>query len=373
MANKGFYGGPGWPFGGDPNGGGRGGQGTGSAQGGGYAFALAGFFGNPDGATTGGGAYRKGGNNPDGPNQGGGGGPTPLTWTQRTSPTLAPINAIAVSPSGVAMLVTNTGKWSSSTDGGHTWTIANSVTIGNQAVFGLAFGSGAWITATAENPGSVRRSTDGGGTWTLIDTGTGDLGVAVGTDGAGLWVYAGQNGNWASSTDNGLTWQAFVQPNQDFIGPALVYGPPLFTVGGAPNFVVLGDFSGNPGIFHTPDQFPPSGNSFADNLPGGLAFGNGKILLGIPGGVRNGLTLIDILLGSDILIPVLGNNVSVCLAGNGLYFAFDGIAGDVANSTDGNTWVAGTVPFFGTAAGAYDSTHQSFIVGSQFGDVGTFP
>lgn len=59
MANKGFYGGPGWPFGGDPAGGGRSGQ------------SGARTIGNPDGALSGGGAYLLGGANPDGPNQGG--------------------------------------------------------------------------------------------------------------------------------------------------------------------------------------------------------------------------------------------------------------------------------------------------------------
>lgn len=83
MANKGFYGGPGWPQGGDPAGGGRSGWGSGSLSGG-YAFANFGTFGNPDGATIGGGAWSQAGNNPNGPNQGGGGPPPtpPLVFTQ---------------------------------------------------------------------------------------------------------------------------------------------------------------------------------------------------------------------------------------------------------------------------------------------------
>lgn len=65
-AVKAYYGGPGWPQGGNAGAGGRGGWGAPKT------------LGNPDGATAGGGAYAAGGENANGPNQGGGGGTPPM-------------------------------------------------------------------------------------------------------------------------------------------------------------------------------------------------------------------------------------------------------------------------------------------------------
>lgn len=200
MATKGFYGGAGWPQGGNAVNGGRGG------------FGGLKNFGNPDGATSGGGAWGAGGANPNGPNQGGGGGGPTSAWAlvfgDNSGDAIADM-AVADSTSVVA--VTTGSNVIYSTDGGTTWVLVTAPMAGFDGSMATVATDGAVYCVVGIDSGSntvVGRSTDGGATWAQVSMPGGFHGHFVVTFAAGHFVIFDTIAAELWASPDALTWTA---------------------------------------------------------------------------------------------------------------------------------------------------------------------
>ena len=168
-------------------------------------------FGNPDGATRGGGAYAAGGASPNGPNQGGGGG-GPSVWSEvytDPNPDVSIVDLVVVSPTNIVARALVGQTFVYSNDAGVTWHyVAN-------ALPGLSLGSmaaGGGVVCVLGRDGSsvghVGRSTDGGATWAQVSTPVGFDSIDPIVYVAGSFVVFDINVARVWTSTDGLTWSA---------------------------------------------------------------------------------------------------------------------------------------------------------------------
>jgi hypothetical protein len=136
-------------------------------------------------------------------------------WTSH-GPDGGPVLALAIDPRTPSTLDAGTqgaGVFKS-TDGGVTWSAANSGLPANAIVQALAIDPSTPTTLYAgtgwNDVGGVFKSTDGGGTWSAADTGPSAAVYSLAIDpSTPRTLYAGTFGGGVfKSTDSGITWSA---------------------------------------------------------------------------------------------------------------------------------------------------------------------
>lgn len=374
----------------------------------GYFGFAAQTFGNPDGATSGGGAWtgvtnqggdgaaaglgkglRDGGLNPNGPNQGGGGGPVNpgLTWTYRGNVTVSvPILGVASDAAGNTLLIDLNGHVKRSTDGGHTWSAWSAIGgFAAVASFGFLYeAGGTWMFSCAQTGGaSFLRSTDGGVTWTAITSGISSAGfISLGTDGAGNWFGIGNSVNapptfYGFSVDDGVTWTSAGVTTVGGPGACQILWDTAHAQWVIPGTAV-GSFNGT--FWTSPDAltwtaipvtstqlltplFKVGADYYACDNINGFTFSPAATLAAVAAEA-----------GPGHATGIGGASFAFAAGAN--FFVLDGSNG-VANAPDFETWLVGTLNYtLGTEttnAACYDSTHGSAIAASNGGSICTYP
>lgn len=382
----------------------------------GFFGATAQTFGNPDGASSGGGAWtgvtnqggdgaaaglgaqqRDGGLNPNGPNQGGGPTPPPPgpSFTFRGVPSGNPIIALVNDGAGNTLFVDVEGKVFESTNGGHTWgqvgTIAGLLTSATSHV--MLFNDGVVILA-ADVHGTIAdlyRSTDFGAVWSLvtapITTSSGAGAVALGVDpGSNNWVAASINQSatpsstvYAQSTNNGASWTG--TGNVTDINGITAQFPILWD--GARWVLSSFDDSFNPLVWISPD----AGSWTQETTTNGMEFDTilfeaGTYFAVAPPNLTVSAPSVAsmVVTGPDVIGPLATNTgfiqlmkiasgwIAVNQQGGGTSLA--------ASSPDFATWTAVTTNMQSGESilqGCYDSVNNSVIIGGDAGSICTLP
>lgn len=336
-------------------------------------------FGNPMGASRGGGAWtdattdplppnarRDAGNNINGPNQGGGG-RAGHAWIARTIATTATTFASNVcAGGGAAVLVDGNGEFWRSTDGGITWTNIG-VTFAGAAIT-IGYSDGVFIAINGAGTG--RRSIDGGLTWAATGATHSSGPPTLASDGAGSWIAAITNSTVfqrSISANNGTTWtQEGSQGSGTFIPSAIYDGTQYITTGVAQpsGDSVIATLPTPAGVW-TFTTIAPTTELFGATL----TFQEGIYTVPVSNGtvnlVRNASTVAALATAADVAVGLSGSGLQCLLAGNGLWWAFDA-HGNVAGSTDAVHWAQGTLNFIGSdfpgkVFQAYDAVNHSFI------------
>jgi hypothetical protein len=182
-------------------------------------------FGNPDGATRGGGAYASGGDNPDGPNQGGGGFPQ---FTRVDGGVFLADPPVAVTSAAAPHVVVTTGQGNAgySADNGNTWVSVPAPVAGVTAFSTGAIatnGAGAYLAIGADAgsfpafPTRLIASADSGHTWADVTP----VGATISSGSATGIYYSKLLGKFIAFDDilaqcyqsaDGLTWATVALP-----------------------------------------------------------------------------------------------------------------------------------------------------------------
>lgn len=254
-------------------------------------------------------------------------------------------------PEGTPMFVAqgHLGRTTVSCDGGHTWVANRSSDDAARcweppnslpdcdhdpgAGRGITHGEG-WFVATYGwgPPGGVERSSDGV-TWESVVTGTTFGGVAH--DGAGTFVAAGNTPQ--RSTDGGATWNALAYAGLGFPIRRFAY---VSHDGG--RWIIVADGNGGREIAVSADagdswSYPaiPSGCGAAVQTDGGIAYGNGVIV--IVGG--DGVACRSSDGGDSWTTTTFASNVSSHLLWTGSQFVVWS-PGQMHASLDGESWTS---------------------------------
>jgi hypothetical protein len=370
-------------------------------------WASHGFFGfhaqtlgNPDGASSGGGAWqgvtnqggdgqaagltpkgiRDGGANVNGPNQGGGGGPIPppTGWVARTSPIPGGIFVAAASNlSGVTVALDVHNNVYRSTNG-TTWPASTvSIASSTETLF-LAWGDGVFI-AISHTTGNLYRSADGITWGGAIASGLGaNNASAIATDGAGNWVICSTvPGPTAISADNGLTWAISTGAALSLVD-VLIWDGTIFVGAsrdeGTNNSEIVSSANAGSSWDLTPIVNPGS-NKFSP----GLTVQSGSYVIGMntPTPFVRTAPLHDpsSLVGPpNIAVPLVGQPF-IIVSGNGVIWLFDLNGNVCASNTAGATWTAGTLNFTSgdfPGAAVHDAFNHLFIAfGENGGSIST--
>ena len=386
----------------------------------GYFGLHAQTFGNPDGASSGGGAWtgisqnpnygpgtpggapqpgggdgdalppparRDGGKNKNGPNQGGGGGSPPpvgLVWTNRGQITTggAAFIAIANNAEGDTVAVDENGNAYLSVTGGTEWALQElpiSPIALERTPCSMLFGSGGLLLATGASS-ILYQSADAGESWTTVFPPSSNGYVVLGTDGHGNWValeFTSNSTEYAHSNDNGITWSQ--AGNVTTIGGGQAPYPCLWT--GA-EFVFAafdpGTFNGE--ICASADRlnWTVTANTNNDEY-GPLAFVDATYYAGSTNTpvVYKAATIAELAASADpITTPLPGDFVTIIQYAAPNWFAFDD-QGNVANSNSGFTvWALGTQNFLAgerVVGVCFDPIHNTVIAAGTSGSICTYP
>ncbi|MDI9357861.1 MAG: hypothetical protein QM528_02810 [Phycisphaerales bacterium] len=137
-----------------------------------------------------------------------------ITWSPaQTIMGMSDINAVAFSSATNGVAVGDNGLYSTTTDGGQTWAPAQTIS-GMSSIYSVVFSSATNGVAVGYN-GLYSTTTDGGRTWSPAQTIQGfefirsvafssaTNGVAVGSEHTGKLNFVGQ---YSTTTDGGITW-----------------------------------------------------------------------------------------------------------------------------------------------------------------------
>jgi hypothetical protein len=361
-------------------------------------------FGNPDGATSGGGAWqgvtnqggdgaaagltpkgiRDGGANINGPDQGGGGGGGGGTvWTARSSPTTSEMLSITFGNNTFIAITADVPSIAVfSSDAGADWAESIAGLPGVQSTQ-ISFGASTFMVA-CNGGGPLTFSTDNGlvwntttgtpvtgmaadsvafsqpdGVWLALGSGTGPHNYAVSSNGGGIWIQP------ADFTNSGWDFNALIWDGTQFValGTPLAGGAAIYTSADGSHWVetVLPDTTRR-------------------NSP--VAFGAGNYMIGNGAAttVRVATTPAGLATAADLPVtfnPITGDAsiTTVLYDPAGPFFIAFGDGGGVSTSTDlGVTWTPGTLNFSAGAecrAAAYGN--GMVVAVSTAGDISTLP
>ena len=369
----------------------------------GFFGAAAQTFGNPDGATSGGGAwtgvtnqggdgaalngFRDGGANINGPNQGGGGGgPPPAgTWVAQVSPTANGIVGAATNGTGDVILLDETGALFQSVNGGVTWTSLGTLAVANAQFNVIAYSHGVWLVACIASgvlatPVMLFRSIDNGGTWTQVAGALGgNFAFEIAGNGSGGWVVMGENSvqrpgaPTAHSTDDAATFTISTNNvNNSWSGGALWDGAQYVAVGAGSGSDSSAINTSSDGVAWV--RFPMVPDT--DQLQAGIAFSGTGYMVGLGGSnhIRVAATPAALAMAADIDVPPLTSGVSTVAWIDSVFLAAD-TGGAMASSAGGLIWTGETLNFQAgdfCDAIVYDPTHAVAIAfGGQSGSIST--
>jgi hypothetical protein len=246
-----------------------------------------------------------------------------------------------------------------STDNGETWqNMPGPFWFGANFV-NCAYGSSVWL-AGSNTYNAINKSTDNGATFSQLPTPP--LGGFTGSEtpgilayGAGRFVYASKNGQFASSTDAGASWTS---PSSLPISMSL---SSLFY------------FLGNQFIIVTPNNttiaLSSNGTSWTTaTLPltgsySGIAYGAGLFI--IVRGNTNAMSSPDGITWSTITLPRAASGIAY---GDGMFMTVSGQ--NVNTSVDGVNWTGATASTLGTAVNGIIYGDGVFI--AYFINLGSF-
>lgn len=295
--------------------------------------------------------------------------PDGQTWTARTLPATANWSSIAygvVNNIGYWVAVARNASAFAYSTNGTTWTASNTVDSGEPWDWcDVAFGNGRFVVVAESDSSSTRRavSTDGGITWTAGNIATGAVAIAYG--GTRFVIVEGNFSNAAASSTDGVTWTTATLPaNAD--STESDWRDIAF---GNNRFVAIADNSGQVayslnGTTWAAAQLPSSQDwrhiSYGNGLF--LAIAENNAMASSPDGItwteRNAYaTNIDVLATSkDTVVDwTAGTATSAglwrAIAHNGsnryVMVGGDGSTGLASYSTNGTSWIAGTMPIGG--------------------------
>ncbi len=113
------------------------------------------------------------------------------------------LNPATIVTVGGAFFPSISGLVIMSSDGGSTWTLANTGTV--PFLYDIDFVDDDNLYATGDG-GAILASTDGGSTWTAQASGTSEILWGISFSDAQTGMAAGENGAIVSTTDGGSTW-----------------------------------------------------------------------------------------------------------------------------------------------------------------------
>lgn len=336
-------------------------------------------FGNPDGATRGGGAYAAGGNNPNGPNQGGG--PSSgITWTAQGA--IAAGDEFSVGyGDGIFIASNGATTLSRSADQGGTWPITHALSFNNVAIVGD--GTGVWLAAggvSALNEAHVARSTDLGLTWVESNVfPVSTVTDAIATDGLGTWIaLRGEGGVTGGrvrvSNDGGATWPGLSAfHNVAWFNNAAIFVNPSFIALGiqaVTNFPTVNQSTD--GLTWVETVLDNTGTDSFNSIGYDPILAKYIVGLSSSPAVRVSSTIAGLATAPDVSTG-LTDVCSFVLGTHGTFFAFS-FSGEVASSTNGTVWSTGTLNF---AAGnsarsaAFNPVTREAVAVGDGGDVST--
>jgi hypothetical protein len=215
-------------------------------------------------------------------------------------------------------------------DDGVTWTLAENGGLGNYTIYGISYGDGCFVAVgyNDHQKNGIIGYSDNGETWTLVEDGSLDIqSFYCITYGNGMFIAGGANGGAAYSND-GITWTAihgspfgdvdifilgfgngrFVGYGSHFQGydPMTLYSDNGIDWSAIENFpfniphnivyangifIAVSNRASMSYSFDGEIWYPDSRggftiNALAGNL-GGIAYGNGRFVIGCGNGVRN--------------------------------------------------------------------------------------
>lgn len=347
-------------------------------------------FGNPDGATKGGGAYAAGGDNPNGPNQGGGpgSGPPPINFNYRGNPFGTPVYTAQTDGLGNTLLITRAGTVWKSTDGAHSFTNTGltlspfSPTVQN--VGPMMFSNGTFMCGQDQY---VHFTTNTGASWTTVQHHCQQAGgIILGSKAINDWIIVGNiidadpgaTNIYSLTTNNGVTWS-----QAGNVTPIFGTSVPTVVFWDGTRYMFGTTHSGAQAIL----QSSTDGVNWAKDamLVSGLAYTNiyliGGVYYGIAGnqgftplfssptfaGLLNPPTNVDTGIGAEQLF-LAGSNV----------FVVNTFGLQVANATSlAGPFATGTInlpaPNAFLAGAFYDPVNASAILIGDQGGVSTFP
>jgi hypothetical protein len=280
-----------------------------------------------------------------------------ITWTLRQALTTSTLNALTYG-SGEFLAYGDNGMILNSQDAaypGSKWLLADGGVV-SQAAYPSLFKKvqfrtsafGAWTARTSGTTSGIFAATYGnalyvyageGGvlatstdatTWTARTSGTSSI-IAALTFGNGIYVYAGNGGVLATSTD-GITWTARTSGTTSNI-TALTYGNGIFMYGGSGGVLA----TSTDAITWT------ARTSGTTNQINGLAFGNGVFVMARTGisTSSDGITWRSTLTLSQPQNAVAFGNGTFVVGGGGGVSTF---SGSIRISSDGVFWQTVTYP-----------------------------
>lgn len=367
----------------------------------GFFGAAAQTFGNPDGATSGGGAwtgvtnqggdgaalngFRDGGANINGPNQGGGGGgPPPAgTWVAQVSPTANAIIGAATNGTGDVILLDETGALFQSVNGGAAWTSLGTLATAGSDFTTIAYSRGVWMVAciasTTQTP-TLFRSMNNGGTWTQVPSNAkGNFIQLLAGNGAGGWVAMGQNSvqqpgpPTSQSTDDGATFTVSTNNANDAWFGGVVWNGADYVALGSQTGPVYTVATSADGVSWTATAMVPA----TEQLGSGLAFSGTGYMAGIVTGANNiriASTPAGLTTAADVSVTPLSGGISTVAWIDSVFLAADNNGG-MASSAGGLVWTGETLNFQAgdfCDAIVYDPTHAVAIAfGGASGSIST--
>jgi len=303
-----------------------------------------------------------------------GSGPTPLIFTNRGKISTHPIVSLASDTSGNTLALDSAGTAFLSVDGGHTFSTQGSIgtTLPTFAPSDFYTHAGTWIVAALRS----WRSTNLGVTWTQINYIPNPNTSALGTDFAGNWVAIANAtpANTGFSTNDGVSWTI----NGSTFGTGAF--PPANIIWDGSQWICPGINAVTGQFFTSPDAITWTIQPLLTQtatIPDQIYFIGGVYYTADfnSAHVWQSSTFAGLLTPNLIAVPVDASGIQFILKGGVNWIALDFLGG-VASSTNFTTWLAGTLNLAtgeNSFSCAYDSTHNSIIVGGNQGSITTYP
>lgn len=270
-------------------------------------------------------------------------------------------NASTLVPSGIAfgndtfvMITQDTSSTTDhinrSTDGGITWSLAN--TSAANAWIDITFGNNTFVAISLDGTNRAMYSTNNGATWTTGTAGFSVQWFAVGY-GNSVFVAVGNNMTQSAmrSTNNGVTWSLVTTPNNPYVG--IAFGNNTFVAVSSASITNAIMYSTNDGVTWTGVN-----TAVASSLKD-VTFGDGVfIAVGILLSGTNSIVLrsTDGINWSSVVLSGGGiGNITKVIFGNGVFIILSANQGPFISYDLGLTWsaVSSVINFSSSATPIY--------------------